>query len=280
MGKTNEQIGTAWKPLCAFSSSPQGERIPTLKIVTLGQTYVTLDGLEIVWHATSAREPLFYLLSFPEGRSKDNVALALWPDEENENAASSNRFRVALHRLRRALGKTEAVFKEYERYRLSPELLATSDVSAMQSALHDAQIAGPPLAHGVPATHEALQRAVDLSGGEYLPDVRTDWADTARAECKASYVRATLELSMLHCEAAECDLAIRHLAQALRVDPVKANASKLRPTYRSGACRCDRLKHRGKGALVVVQLVAGRGQPGGADVHPSSGRRQLLPLGS
>jgi two-component SAPR family response regulator len=139
MGKTNEQIGTAWKPLCAFSSSPQGERIPTLKIVTLGQTYVTLDGLEIVWHATSAREPLFYLLSFPEGRSKDNVALALWPDEENENAASSNRFRVALHRLRRALGKTEAVFKEYERYRLSPELLATSDVSAMQSALHDAQ---------------------------------------------------------------------------------------------------------------------------------------------
>ena len=42
--------------------------------------------------------------------------------------------------------------------------------------------------------------------------------------CSASqvqvHVQATLELSMLHCEAAECDLAIRHLAQALRADPL------------------------------------------------------------
>ena len=109
-------------------------------------------------------------------------------------------------------------------------MLASSDVSAMQSALHDVQLAGtgpvsgPPVSgphvSGVQATREALQRAVDLYGGEYLPDVRTDWADTAREEYKASYVRATLELSMLHCEAAECDLAIQHLAQALRADPL------------------------------------------------------------
>ena len=194
--------------------------MPTLKIVTLGQTRVTLDGAEIVWHASSARDLFFYLLSFPDGRSQRDVALALWPDEENENAASSNRFRVALHRLRAALGTTETVVKEYERYRLSPEVLASSDVFAMQAALHDAQTIGSGLVSGAQATREALQQAVNLYSGEYLPDVRTDWASAAREEYKASYVQATLELSMLHCEAAECDLAIRHLAQALRADPL------------------------------------------------------------
>ena len=192
----------------------------TLKIVTLGHARVTLDGRDLVWHAASARDLFFYLLSFPDGRSQRDVALALWPDEENENAASSNRFRVALHRLRAALGISGSVFKEYERYRLSAEVLAASDVFAMQAALHDAQIIGPGIVSGSQASREALQQAVNLYGGEYLPDVRTDWANAARGEYKADYVRANLELSTLHCEAGECGLAIRHLAQALRADPL------------------------------------------------------------
>ena len=194
--------------------------MPILKIVTLGQTHVTVDGQEIVWHAASARDLLFYLLSFPDGRSQRDLALALWPDEDNENSASSNRFRVALHRLRTALGNTETVVKEYERYRLSHEVLATSDVFAMQAALHDAHLAFTASHPDTQTSRAALQRAVDLYGGEYLPDVRTDWASAARGEYKASYVHATLELSRLHRDAGEHDLAIRHLTQALRTDPL------------------------------------------------------------
>jgi len=191
-----------------------------LKIVTFGHPRVTLDGRDIVWHAASARELFFYLLSFPDGRSQHDVASALWPGEETETVASNNRFRVALHRVRAALGHLESVFKAYDRYQLSPEVLAASDVYAMQVALQDAQSADTGLATGTQLTRQALQQAVDLYGGEYLPDVRAEWASTAREEYKGSYVRATLELSMLHCEAAECDLAIRHLAQALRADPL------------------------------------------------------------
>ena len=87
--------------------------MPTLKIVTLGQTRVTLDGHDIVWHAASAHDLFLYLLSFPDGRSQRDAVLALWPEEEHDNPASSNRFRVALHRVRAALGKTESVFIEY-----------------------------------------------------------------------------------------------------------------------------------------------------------------------
>ena len=186
-----------------------------LKIVTFGQLRVLIDGHDVVWHASSARDLFFFLLSSPEGRSQDDIATALWPEEEGRSAASSNRFRVALHRMRAAFGDQEAVVKEYDRYRLSHQVLGTSDVYALHAALQDADFAATPEARRL-----ALQRAVDSYGGEYLPDHRADWASAARAEHKASYVRATLELSMLHCEAAECDLAIRHLAQALRADPL------------------------------------------------------------
>ena len=192
----------------------------TWNIVTFGQTRVTRDGQEVAWHAASARDLFLYLLSFPDGRSQHDAVVALWPDEEHETTASSNRFRVALHRVRAALGKTDSVLKEYERYRLSPEVLATSDVWSMQASLQDARVAGSDLISGAQATREALQRAVGLYGGEYLSEVTAEWADASRQEYKASYVQATLELSMLHCEAAECDLAVRHLAHALRADPL------------------------------------------------------------
>ena len=186
-----------------------------LKIVTFGQARVFIGDQDVVWHASSARDLFFFLLSFPEGRGRDDIATALWPDEDGENAASSNRFRVALHRLRAALGESEAVVKNHDRYHLSRDVLAASDVFALHAALQDADLATTPEAKQL-----ALQWAVDAYGGEYLPDHRADWASVAREEHKASYVRATLELSMLHCEAAECDLAIRHLAQALRADPL------------------------------------------------------------
>ena len=186
-----------------------------LRVVTFGQPRVLIDDQDVVWHASSARDLFFFLLSSPEGRSQGDIVTALWPEEEGQSAASSNRFRVALHRMRAAFGDDEAVVKEYDRYRLSREVLKTSDVYALHAALQDADTAAAPEARRL-----ALQRAVDSYGGEYLPDHRADWASAARAEHKASYVRATLELSMLHCEAAECDLAIRHLAQALRADPL------------------------------------------------------------
>lgn len=186
-----------------------------LSIVTFGQARVRLGDQDVAWHAVSAQNLFYFLLSFPEGRTQADIASALWPEEEGESAAGSNRFRVALHRVRAALGGSETVIKEYERFRLSPAVLATSDVYALHATLRAAELATES-----GARQAALRQAVALYGGDYLSDHRADWATTARSVHKASYVRATLELSILHCEAAECDLAIRHLAQALRADPL------------------------------------------------------------
>ncbi|THF69177.1 response regulator receiver protein [Deinococcus sp. Arct2-2] len=182
-----------------------------LDIRTFGQVRVTISGQDVVWQAASARNLLFFLLSFPEGRGRHDIALALWPDDDEASPVVSARFRVALHRLRAALGDIGSVIGERERYRLSPEVLAASDVHTLSAAEH---------VQGAEPRQAALQQAVMAYRGEYLPDHRAEWAITAREQHKATYVRAALERAMQHCVASQCGLAIGHLAQALSTDPL------------------------------------------------------------
>jgi DNA-binding SARP family transcriptional activator len=186
-----------------------------LDILTFGQARVAFAGQDVAWPAASARDLLLYLLSSPSGRSRADIVTALWPDEQLDRAAAGNRFRVALHRLRVALRDAGAVTEELERYRLSSAVIQASDAWKLGQALRDAEVAQTPAER-----RTALLTAVGLYSGEYLPDHRSDWAAEVRAAHKASYVQASLELSMLHCAAAECAPAIRQLAGALRADPL------------------------------------------------------------
>ena len=45
-----------------------------LKIVTFGQARVFIGDQDVVWHASSARDLFFFLLSFPEGRGRRQVS--------------------------------------------------------------------------------------------------------------------------------------------------------------------------------------------------------------
>lgn len=184
----------------------------TLTIRTFGTTSVARGGEEVAWPSHSARDLLLYLLSSPEGRRREEIIDALWHDDAD--AASGNRFRVTLHRLRAVLGEREAVAEQHGRYRLSPEVYKASDVHALYARLDGAERLG---------TRDekvgALQDALALYSGDYLPDCAEDWADAAREEHRAAYVRASVELSMLHCDAMACEAAIQSLARALKADP-------------------------------------------------------------
>jgi DNA-binding SARP family transcriptional activator len=184
-----------------------------LAISGFGVPSVTFQGREVHWQAASARTLFFSLLPSPDGRSREDLIRVLWPD--SDEAGGGNRFRVALHRVRSALGAVSTVTEECDRYRLSTEVWAASDVARFQLAVRTAEHA--PTGE---ARQAALRRAVDAYSGDFLPGDSSDWAVQAREEYKAAFVKATLELSMLHCAATECTLAVRHLAQALKADPL------------------------------------------------------------
>lgn len=180
---------------------------------SLGQVDVLLDGQSVVWPARSAEELMWFLHAFPEGKYRHDILSQLWGLEDG--AASANRFRVALHRLRTTLDCPEAVTEQSGRYRLHPELLAASDTYALHQALRASRQSETQREQ-----EELLRQALASAEGEYLPHLQGEWLEQVRAQHRAAVVEGYLTLSKLHCAARECPLSAQALVNAARNDPL------------------------------------------------------------
>ncbi len=186
----------------------------SLQIFTLGQAAVRINGQPVQWHSASARKLFFYLLSKQTSQNRDAILETLWGLEVN--ALNSNRFRVNVHRVRMALGGRDTVLEQHGRYRLSPAVLAASDIHAFYSELERAKHVSdfePRLL--------AFRRALAFYQGHFLafePWSDSDWVLQTRAELQAAYTRAEIEVSLLHCEQSNCQASVATLSRALQVD--------------------------------------------------------------
>jgi two-component SAPR family response regulator len=186
----------------------------SLQILSLGQAAVRINGQPVQWHSTSARKLFFYLLSKQTSQNRDAILETLWGLEVN--ALNSNRFRVNVHRVRMALGGRDTVIEQHGNYRLSPAVLAASDIHAFYSELERAKHISdfePRLL--------AFRRALAFYQGHYLafePFEHSDWVVQTRAELQAAYTRAEIELSLMYCEQSNCRASVGSLSRALQVD--------------------------------------------------------------
>ena len=183
-----------------------------LKIRTLGQAEVFVNEIPARWRSESARILFFYLLSHPEGKTRQEIIETLW--DTNSDSASGNRFRVVVYRLRAALGSNDVVVQDHCHYRLDHDVLEASDSHQFQSAFARAEHA--------PTQETRLtsyQHSLGLYQGDYLPRETADWARETRAEHRAMAVRAEIELSLLHRGRGDCQASVAALARALRRDP-------------------------------------------------------------
>lgn len=194
-------------------SSPQTPVPGRYLLRSLGQAEVLVDGQGVVWPARSAEELLWFLHAHPEGKYRHDILSQLWDLEES--AASANRFRVALHRLRTALDWSEAVQEKGGRFMLHPALLAASDTYSLHQALRESR-----QSETLRGREELLRRALASADGEYLPHLQGDWVEQARAQHRAAVVEGYLTLSELHCAAHECPLAAQALVNAAQGDPL------------------------------------------------------------
>lgn len=180
---------------------------------SLGQADVLVNGQSVVWPARSAEELMWFLHANPTGKYRYDIVAQLW--DLDDTPASANRFRVALHRLRSALGRPDAVTEQHRRYALHPDLLAASDTFALHRAINESQHSANSRAR-----EELLRQALASAEGEYLPHLQGEWVDQARAQHRAAVVHGYLTLASLHCAARECPLAAQALVQAAQNDPL------------------------------------------------------------
>ena len=136
-----------------------------LHVRALGGLTISIDGAEVpssAWGYAKARELLVHLSLSPDGRTREQIGVALWP--EASAAQVRNSFHVALHHLRRALGHADWVTYERGNYRLSVdggvELDAPVVEQQLMGALRSARQGSPSV--------EALASACALYTGHFL----------------------------------------------------------------------------------------------------------------
>jgi DNA-binding SARP family transcriptional activator len=162
-------------------------------VLALGPLQVFVDG-ELVesmaWGSARPRELLVFLLMHPEGRTKEQVGLAFWPDASS--AQLRNSFHVTLHRLRRALGNPEWITLAHDRYRVDPAVLEEFDVHAFERDVAAARTALKRQEEGASAK---LEQALSLFRGDFLDGEPVgDWHLEHRDRLQRMYVDALMEL--------------------------------------------------------------------------------------
>jgi two-component SAPR family response regulator len=184
----------------------------SLKILTLGQAEVLVDGHPVQWRSDAARTLFFYLLSYPDGKSREEIIEMLWNTEPD--AVSGNYFRVVIYRLRAALGWRDAITEEHSYYHLAQEVFEASDTHEFYRAFGQAEHAATP-----EVRLKRYRRVLAVYAGEYLPHESADWVLEVRGQHRTAAVRAEIEISLLHRQNGACEASVGALARALRLDP-------------------------------------------------------------
>jgi DNA-binding SARP family transcriptional activator len=146
---------------------------PDLRVLALGPLQIFRRGEPLEpgdWGSAKPRELLLFLLCRPDGVTREQVGLALWPESSSERV--SNSFHVTLHRLRKALGEATWITKTNERYGVAPDVRCVFDAAAFERQVEDALA---DLRKGKDAL-ERLRVALGWYRGPFLEDeVVGDW---------------------------------------------------------------------------------------------------------
>jgi two-component SAPR family response regulator len=171
--------------------------IEGLRIFALGPTRVEKGGRPLDsssdW-SQKPRELLYYLLSHPEGRTKEQIGLALWPEASTAQLRSS--FHDTIYRLRRALGGKEWISFQKGRYAFERSLPYSFDVEAFEESVSEAQRVQ---AQAPEQAIRHLQEAAGLYRGDFLDSAAEDgeWAMARQEELRREYQEALLLLGGL-----------------------------------------------------------------------------------
>ena len=146
----------------ATSGAPAGG---TLQVLALGPLEVRRDGEALGvdrWGSAKARELLLFLACHPDGCSREQVGIALWPDASS--AQLRNVFHVTLHRLRKALDRPGWIVLEGDRYRLASDVAVEMDATVFEREVLEAR---RELSRGRDA-FDRMRQVLSLYRGDFL----------------------------------------------------------------------------------------------------------------
>jgi LuxR family maltose regulon positive regulatory protein len=194
---------------------------PELKIITFGNVRVDFNNKPLFlsdWQTREARDLFFFLLHSPP-LTKEQIALELWPDISP--ARLKVRFKINIHRLRKAVGQ-EAVIFEGEHYSFNRSISYSWDREKFDEILRFAR-------QDIPLVEKKalLERAVEIANGSYLADVDSDWAEPERLMIHDICQRMLLELGEIYLAEGQVQASMNLARRILQSDALLEAAHRL-----------------------------------------------------
>lgn len=194
-----------------------------LTVAALGSLEIHLDGQRIdpaSWSHLRPRELLVYLLCHPAGRTRQEVGHALWP--ESAPAQVKNSFHVALHHLRKTLGRPEWVRLEDDRYRIASEFGVTFDVADFERGVKDAL---RNVREGSVRDPDGLRATLSLYRGDFLAEEAMGaWCLEHRDHFRRLYVDGMVALGALLLETGANEDALEVSRRVVLIDDLHEGA--------------------------------------------------------
>jgi ATP/maltotriose-dependent transcriptional regulator MalT/DNA-binding SARP family transcriptional activator len=194
---------------------------PKLTIQAFGKGQVEIDSKPVTvpeWqNQRKARELFFYLLSKPEGATKEQIGAVFWP--ESSISQLKLQFKNAIYRLRHALGPDAILFDDNS-YWFNQDLDYEYDVEDFTQYISRA------LAEPV-EKYALYKSALQLYQGPYLPEAEGNWVNSERERLRQMYLQALLTLAQLLFESDHDDDALEYCNKALEQDPCLEEAHRL-----------------------------------------------------
>jgi len=160
---------------------------PVLRVNALGTVEISVDGRPLpatAWGSTRARELLLYLVCHSAGCTRDQIGRAFWRD--TSPAHRNDNFHVALHQLRRILGRPDWIVYEAQRYRINPRLVVEFDGFQFEAEVQATRAALAGTGDAAP-----LARALERYRGDFLEGTEAgDWHLEHRERWRRMYDEA------------------------------------------------------------------------------------------
>lgn len=193
-------------------NGPDSKTEHDIEVRALGHAEVTVNNRQVKdidWRSNRAKEIFFYLVTHLDGKTRDQITAALWPDLSP--AKGSSNFHINLFRARHAL--FPGVFtQENGRYRANPDIRIWFDVAEFERLTSVARKQSEK-------NHTDLERAVELYTGPFLAEFYTDWVEVHRRELENTYLRALSLLADRYARDGDINKAVALLEKSITVDP-------------------------------------------------------------
>ena len=210
------------------AASPAVVSAIPLEVRSLGRLEILRDGRPLAaeaWRYARPRELLLYLLSHPEGRTRDQIGVVFWPEASATQV--KNNFHVMLHHVRKAIGRADLIVFDGDRYRIAWEAGVVFDARVFEEEARIGMrtLKGARTAGDEQQALDGLRRTLDAYRGDFLDaeDVG-DWHLEIRDRLRRTFGDAIMLLGQCYLDRGDNRDAADAFRRAVQVDELHEEA--------------------------------------------------------